>query len=181
MKEAENLLTINDLTVEFTSDREIIHAVNHVSLELGKGETLGLVGETGAGKTSIAKTILRVLPKPQGRIKSGQILFCGRDLLTMSEHEIQKIRGNKISMIFQDPMSALNPVVCVGNQISEAIKLHQKLSKRETKELAIRMLETVGIPGTRYGDFPHQFSGGMKQRVIIGDGARVPPGASAGR
>ena len=167
MKESENLLTIKDLTVEFTADREIIHAVNHVSLELSKGETLGLVGETGAGKTSIAKTILRVLPKPQGWIKSGQILFNGSDLLAMNEHEIRKIRGNKISMIFQDPMSALNPVVSVGKQISEAIRLHQNLSRSETRALAEKMLETVGIPGARYGEYPHQFSGGMKQRVII--------------
>ncbi len=167
MKEAEKLLTINDLTVEFTSDREIIQAVNHVSLEIYKGETLGLVGETGAGKTTIAKSILRILPKPQGRTKSGSIIFDGADLLSISEHEMRKIRGNKISMIFQDPMSALNPVVSVGKQISEAIMLHQKLSKKETKELAIKMLEMVGIPGARYDEYPHQFSGGMKQRVII--------------
>jgi len=167
MSETQNLLTISDLTVEFTADREIIHAVNHVSFEINRGETMGLVGETGAGKTSIAKTILRVLPKPQGRIKSGQILFDGSDLLMMNEREIQKIRGNKISMIFQDPMSALNPVVRVGNQISEAIRLHQKLSKRETEEMTIKMLEMVGISGTRYAEYPHQFSGGMKQRVII--------------
>ena len=167
MKEAENLLTINDLTVEFTSDRETIHAVNHVSLEINRGETMGLVGETGAGKTSIAKAILRILPKPQGRIKGGQILFNGKDLLTMSENEIQKIRGNKISMIFQDPMSALNPVVSVGKQISEAIGLHQKLSKSDIKEMTVKMLEMVGIPGSRYSEYPHQFSGGMKQRVII--------------
>ncbi len=167
MKEAEKLLTISDLTVEFTSDREIIQAVNHVSLDIYKGETLGLVGETGAGKTTIAKSILRILPKPQGRTKSGNIIFNGTDLLSLSEQEMRKIRGNKISMIFQDPMSALNPVVSVGKQISEAISLHQKLSKKETKELAIKMLEMVGIPGGRYDEYPHQFSGGMKQRVII--------------
>lgn len=167
MKETENLLTIKNLTIEFTSDREVLQAVNNVNISLNKGETLGLVGETGAGKTTIAKSILRILPKPQGRIKSGEIFFNGVDILKLGEQEIRKIRGNKISMIFQDPMSALNPVVSVGKQISEAIKLHQNLSKKETKELAINMLEMVGIPGARYDEYPHQFSGGMKQRVII--------------
>lgn len=167
MKETEKLLTIKDLTVEFTADREIIQAVNHVSFEINKGETLGLVGETGAGKTTIAKSIMRILPRPQGIVKSGQIIVDGEDLLNLSENEMQKIRGNKISMIFQDPMSALNPVVSVGKQISEAIKLHQKLSGEEIKKLAVKMLELVGIPGTRYGEYPFQFSGGMKQRVVI--------------
>jgi len=167
MNDENNLLTINDLSVEFTADREIIKAVNHVTLSIVKGETVGLVGETGAGKTSIAKTILRVLPKPQGRITSGQILYYGNDLLSMREQEIRKIRGNKISMIFQDPMPSLNPVVTVGKQIAEAIKLHQDLSRRETKNMAVQMLELVGIPGGRYNEYPHQFSGGMKQRVII--------------
>lgn len=167
MEEAENLLTIKDMVVEFTADQEIIQAVNHLFIEIKKGETLGLVGETGAGKTTIAKSILRILPKPQGRVKSGQIIFDGVDLLSLSEGDMQKIRGNKISMIFQDPMSALNPVVSVGKQISEAIKLHQRMSRKETKELAVKMLEMVGIPGTRYEEYPHQFSGGMKQRVVI--------------
>lgn len=167
MKETDNLLTIKDLVVEFTADKEIIHAVNHVSIEINKGETLGLVGETGAGKTTIAKSIMRILPKPQGRIKSGQIIFDGEDVLSLDENDMQKIRGNKISMIFQDPMSALNPVVSVGKQIAETIKLHQKLSGAEIKDLAVKMLEMVGIPGTRFGDYPHQFSGGMKQRVVI--------------
>lgn len=167
MKEAESLLTIKNLTVEYSADRDIIHAVNNVSFEMKKGETLGLVGETGAGKTSIAKTILKVLPKPQGRIISGEISFDGEDLLSMNDQDIRKIRGNKISMIFQDPMSALNPVVSVGKQIAEAIKLHQNMTKSETKEAAINMLEMVGIPGARYNEYPHQFSGGMKQRVII--------------
>ena len=167
MKETEKLLTIHDLTVQFTSDRDIIQAVNHVSLEVSKGETLGLVGETGAGKTTIAKAIMRILPKPQGKIKSGEILYKGQDLLKLSESEMRHIRGNSVSMIFQDPMSALNPVVSIGKQISEAIALHQGLSKEETKALAGKMLETVGIPESRYGEYPHQFSGGMKQRVVI--------------
>jgi peptide/nickel transport system ATP-binding protein len=167
MRETESLLKIKNLTVEFSSDREIIHAVNHVDIEIRKGETLGLVGETGAGKTTIAKAILRILPKPQGRIKSGEIIFNGVDMLKMSDQEIRKIRGNKISMIFQDPMSALNPVVSVGKQIAEAIKLHQNLSNTETDALVVKMLELVGIPGARVKEYPHQFSGGMKQRVII--------------
>ena len=126
-----------------------------------------MVGETGAGKTTIAKAILRILPDPPSRVKAGEIYFEGKDILKLSEGKMRKIRGNKIAMIFQDPMTALNPIETVGSQIAEAIGLHEKLSKAEVQKRAVDMLEMVGIPGERYGEYPHQFSGGMKQRVVI--------------
>ena len=163
----EELLRIRDLVVEYDTDEDVVQAVNHVDLQLGKGETLGLVGETGAGKTTIAKAILRILPDPPSRVKAGEIYFEGKDILKLSEGKMRKIRGNKIAMIFQDPMTALNPIETVGSQIAEAIGLHEKLSKAEVQKRAVDMLEMVGIPGERYGEDPHQFSGGMKQRVVI--------------
>ena len=163
----EELLRIRDLVVEYDTDEDVVQAVNHVDLQLGKGETLGLVGETGAGKTTIAKAILRILPDPPSRVKAGEIYFEGKDILKLSEGKMRKIRGNKIAMIFQDPMTALNPIETVGSQIAEAIGLHEKLSKAEVQKRAVDMLEMVGIPGERYGEYPHQFSGGMKQRVVI--------------
>lgn len=163
----KELLNIKNLVVEYTSDDEIVHAVNGVNLKLNRGETLGLVGETGAGKTTIAKSVLRILPDPPAKIKSGEIFVDGVDLLKIKEEEMRKIRGNKISMIFQDPMTALNPTMLVGKQIQEAVELHNDCSAEEAKRRAVEMLEKVGIPGERYGDYPHQFSGGMKQRVVI--------------
>ena len=163
----EELLRIRDLVVEYDTDEDVVQAVNHVDLQLGKGETLGLVGETGAGKTTIAKAILRILPDPPSRVKAGEIYFDGKEILKLSEGKMRKIRGNKIAMIFQDPMTALNPIETVGSQIAEAIGLHEKLSKAEVQKRAVDMLEMVGIPGERYGEYPHQFSGGMKQRVVI--------------
>lgn len=163
----EELLRIRDLVVEYDTNEDVVQAVNHVDLQLGKGETLGLVGETGAGKTTIAKAILRILPDPPSRVKAGEIYFEGKDILKLSEGKMRKIRGNKIAMIFQDPMTALNPIETVGSQIAEAIGLHEKLSKAEVQKRAVDMLEMVGIPGERYGEYPHQFSGGMKQRVVI--------------
>lgn len=164
----EKFLEIRDLNVEFKSDRGTVKAVNHVSLHLNKGETIGLVGETGAGKTTTALSIMKLVPGPHGKIKSGEVLFEGNDLLKKTEKEMQKIRGGKISMIFQDPMTSLNPVVTVGDQIAEVIKLHnEKMTRGEIRDRAKEMLELVGIPAARYGDYPHQFSGGMKQRVVI--------------
>ncbi|GAB4407807.1 MAG: ABC transporter ATP-binding protein [Anaerolineales bacterium] len=160
-------LSVRDLVVEYTAEDQVIHAVNGVSFDLERGKTLGLVGETGAGKTSIAKTILRILPDPPARIRNGEVYLDGVDLLKLPEKEMRKIRGRKVSMIFQDPMTALNPIMKVGSQIAEVISLHNKVSKREARERVIRMLETVGIPGDRADDYPHQFSGGMKQRVVI--------------
>ncbi|MDD6660427.1 MAG: ABC transporter ATP-binding protein [Lachnospiraceae bacterium] len=160
-------LEVKDLVVHYTSEGKEIHAVNHVSLTVKKGKTLGLVGETGAGKTTIAKSILRILPEPPAHVDHGEILLDGKDLLKLPNTEMQKIRGKRISMIFQDPMTALNPVMRVGEQIAEGIALHEKVSKKEAEEKAKEMLEMVGIPGSRCRDYPHQFSGGMKQRVVI--------------
>ncbi|MCD8010770.1 MAG: ABC transporter ATP-binding protein [Lachnospiraceae bacterium] len=156
------------VTIEYvTQDSGTCHAVNHVSFDLNKGETLGLVGETGAGKTTIAMGILRLTPKPQGHVISGEVQFEGQDLYGKSEAEMRKIRGDKISMIFQDPMTALNPIDTVGDQIAEMIWLHNKVSKKEALRRAQDMLEMVGIPAERHREYPHQFSGGMKQRVVI--------------
>ena len=164
---AEKLLEIKNLAVEYRADEATIYAVNGVNLSLEKGEALGLVGETGAGKTTIAKSIMRILPPAQAHITSGEIIYEGQDLLALKEKEMQKVRGNKIAMIFQDPMTALNPVETVGFQIAESIKQHNKISKNEARDRAGDMLELVGIPRERFTDYPHQFSGGMKQRVVI--------------
>ena len=160
-------LDVKKLIVEYSSGGQIIHAVNDVSFSLNKGETIALVGETGAGKTTIAKSILRILPDPQGKVKNGEIELEGRNLLGISENEMRRIRGKKISMVFQDPMTALNPVKTVGSQISEAIKINELVNKKEADEKAGQMLELVGIPAKRADEYPHQFSGGMKQRVVI--------------
>lgn len=167
MNETETILSLQDLCVQYASGNDVVHAVNGVSLDLHKGEALGLVGETGAGKTTTALSILRLIPDPPGRITSGGIRFEGEDLLAASESRMRKIRGSRISMIFQDPMTALNPVLTVGDQIAEVIKLHTRLSRIEVQQEAVRMLEMVGIPGERYDEYPDRFSGGMKQRVVI--------------
>jgi oligopeptide/dipeptide ABC transporter ATP-binding protein len=163
----EAFLSVKDLVVEYTSEGRVVHAVNRVSFDLARGKTLGLVGETGAGKTSTARAIMRILPDPPAKIKSGEIVLDGQDLLKIDEKEMRKIRGRKVSMIFQDPMTALNPIMKVGEQISEVIKLHNDISWREANRQAVKMLEKVGIPGERFDEYPHQFSGGMKQRVVI--------------
>ena len=160
-------LNVKDLYVDYTSGGQLVKAVNGVSIELDKGETLGLVGETGAGKTTIAKAILRILPDPPAKIRSGEILLDGQNLLELPEKDMLKIRGGKIAMIFQDPMTALNPTMTVGSQITEVVLLHNDVSHHEATDRAIEMLEMVGIPAMRYGEYPHQFSGGMKQRVVI--------------
>ena len=163
----ENVLEIKDLVVEYHTDEAVIHAVNGVNLSVKKGETLGLVGETGAGKTTIARSILRILPTPPAKLCGGEIIYGDEDLITKTEAEMRKIRGNKIAMIFQDPMTALNPIEKVGFQIAEAIGLHNKIKRVESEKRACDMLEMVGIPMSRYNEYPHQFSGGMKQRVVI--------------
>lgn len=164
----EVILSVKNLTTHYIT-REIgtCEAVRDVSFDIHKGETLGLVGETGAGKTSIALSILRLLQVPPAKIIDGEIFWNGKDLLKLHDREMRKIRGGEISMVFQDPMTALNPVDTVGEQIAEVIFLHQKVSKVESKRRAAEMLEVVGIPKERFGEYPHQFSGGMKQRVII--------------
>ena len=165
MKDA--FLNIKDLRVEYTSGGEVVKAVNGVDIALQKGETLGLVGETGAGKTTIAKAILRILPQPPAKIRGGEIWLEDQNLLAIPEMDMLKIRGGKIAMIFQDPMTALNPTMTVGSQIAEVVLLHNDISHSEAVGRASRMLEMVGIPAMRYHEYPHQFSGGMKQRVVI--------------
>ena len=164
---ADTILEIQDLVVEYHTDDAVIHAVNKVNLMVRHGETVGLVGETGAGKTTIARSILRILQMPPAKMCGGSILFKGKDLTMLSEQEMRKIRGDQIAMIFQDPMTALNPIEKVGFQIMEAVRLHNKISRAEAERRACDMLEMVGIPMERYGEYPHQFSGGMKQRVVI--------------
>lgn len=162
-----SLLEIKDLNIHYETDRANIRAVNGVSLSMDEGESLGLVGETGAGKTTTALGILRLVPDPPGKIVSGQILYNGEDILQKSEREMQAIRGDRISMIFQDPMTALDPVMTVGKQIAESLCLHGVSSRRQAETKAGEMLSRVGIDPSRARDYPHQFSGGMKQRVII--------------
>lgn len=164
---AASFLEVKDLTVEYFSKEQVVHAVNGVSFHLEKGRTLGLVGETGAGKTSIAKAILRILPDVGARIAGGQVILEGKNLTALSEVDMRKIRGDKITMIFQDPMTALNPVQRVGDQIAEVVALHNEGTKSDFEKRAKDMLELVGIPAERYREYPHQFSGGMKQRVVI--------------
>ena len=163
------LLEINDLSVEYRTDEMTVHAVNHVSLSVGHKETLGLVGETGAGKTTLALSLLRLLPKRIGVITSGSIQFEGTDLLKINEADMLAYRGKQLSMIFQDPMTSLNPVIPVGKQVAEVLKLHndKKLSNKEIDARVDEMFQLVGIPPERKQEYPHQFSGGMKQRVVI--------------
>lgn len=163
----EKILEIKDLAIHFYTEDGDVAAVNGIDLELEQGDTLGLVGETGAGKTTTAKGILRLIQSPPGKIISGEVNYKGENLLKKSVHEMQKIRGGEISMIFQDPMTALNPVLRVDEQIAEVIRLHEKCTKPESLKKALEMLEKVGIPAARGRDYPHQFSGGMKQRVVI--------------
>ena len=164
---ANTFLQVRDLVVEYTSDGKVIHAVNGVNFDLERGKALALVGETGAGKTTIAKSIMRILPDPPAHVRSGQVVLQGRDLMKLNEADMRKVRGKEISMIFQDPMTALNPTMRIGDQIAEVIRLHDKVTKAESMQKAQKMLETVGITAERYGNYPHQFSGGMKQRVVI--------------
>ena len=163
----DNILEIKDLIVRYETEDGVVEAVNSVNLSLRQGAAVGLVGETGAGKTTLAKSILRLIQWPPGRIVSGQIFYNGKDLTAISEEEMCKIRGNDISMIFQDPMTALNPVMTIGKQISEVIAVHEKVSSAEAEEKMKSMLTMVGIDPQRAEDYPHQFSGGMKQRVVI--------------
>lgn len=162
-----SFLSIDNLKVDYVTDDGIVHALNGVSLELVQGETLGLVGETGAGKTTMAKCIMGILPKRTGKIRSGEITFEEKNLLKCSEKELQSIRGAQIAMIFQDPMTSLNPVLTVGEQIAEAVENHERCGKARAMERAEEMLYLVGIPAERVHEYPHQFSGGMKQRVVI--------------
>ena len=161
------LLSVEDLVVKYFLRTSTCEAVNGVSFKIEKGERVGLVGETGAGKTTTALSILDLVPNPPGRIVSGKIILNGEDIRTKSVADVRKIRGNDVAMIFQDPMTSLNPVMTVGDQIMEVVRLHNDIGKFEAMDKAKEMLELVGIPGERYLEYPHQFSGGMKQRVLI--------------
>lgn len=163
------VLEVNNLSIQYQTDLETVYAVNDISFSLEEGETLGLVGETGAGKTTTALGIMGLLPERTGKVPSGEILLEGQNILSLKEQEMQKIRGSKISMIFQDPMTALNPVLQVGEQIGEALYLHNtdNLSSQEIEKKVEETLELVGIPKERKVEYPYQFSGGMRQRVVI--------------
>ncbi|MFD2829955.1 ABC transporter ATP-binding protein [Corticicoccus populi] len=163
------LLEVKNLEVQFKSGSIVTKAVNDVSFSLGSNENIGIVGESGSGKSVTATSILKLIPSPPGNISKGEILYQGENIVKKNEREMRKIRGNEISMIFQDASTSLNPVFTVGNQLIEAIVTHQKLGKKATKQKAIEMLSLVGIPAPekRLGMYPHEFSGGMKQRVMI--------------
>lgn len=164
----QHLLEIKDLYVEYITDDAHVFAVNGISMELDKGETLGLVGETGAGKTTTALSIMRLLPEKVGKIRQGTIMLNGRDVTAATEADMRLLRGDTVSMIFQDPMTSLNPVLTVGDQIAEVLELHKKHStKAEVEARVDEILKMVGLPPERKHDYPHQFSGGMKQRIVI--------------
>lgn len=174
----EEILKIEDLSIIYKTDLETVYAVNGISFSLKQGETMGLVGETGAGKTTTAMGIMGLLPERTGKVTSGKILFEGRDICTMKEQELEHVRGQKISMIFQDPMTALNPVLTVGSQIGEALYLHntEELTQKEIEKKVEETLEMVGIPKERKNEYPYQFSGGMRQRVVIAIALVCNPG-----
>ena len=168
MKNPDNtFLEVQDLVVEYNTVEESVKAVNGVSFSLKRGRTLGLVGETGAGKTTIARAILGILPVPPAVVRGGSIILNGQNLLSLKEKKLRAIRGKQIAMIFQDPMTALNPVFTVGKQVGKVIQIHEHISKQDAARRAGDLLELVGIPRQRAEEYPHQFSGGMKQRVVI--------------
>ena len=166
---AEPLLQIKDLRTYFFTEDGVVKAVDGVTYDIQPGEILGLVGESGCGKSVSALSVLRLIPNPPGKIVSGEIIFEGEDILKMDEDEVRHIRGNKIGMIFQEPMTSLNPVLTIGRQLTETLELHLKMDKQASGQRAVELLELVGIPEakSRINDYPHQFSGGMRQRVMI--------------
>ena len=173
---AEKTIEIKDLVVEYRTRSGVVQALNGLSLSIEKGKTLGLVGETGAGKTTAGLAVLGLIPSPPGVIVSGEILLNGKDLRALTDKEMDQIRGDAVAMIFQDPMTSLNPVMTVGDQIAEAIKIHEGLNHGDALKKAEEMLEMVGIPRERAKEYPHQFSGGMKQRVVIAIALSCTPG-----
>lgn len=166
---SENLLEIKDLHVQYRTDEALVYAVNGIDLTVQEGETIGLVGETGAGKTTTALSVMGLLPKKVGKITEGSILLSGKDVIHSSEGQMRMLRGEVVSMIFQDPMTSLNPVLTVGDQIYEVLEIHNadKKKKEEMEKRVCEILELVGIPASRRNEYPHQFSGGMKQRIVI--------------
>ena len=171
------LLEVRDLKTYFFTQEGMVKAVDGVSFDLQEGETLGLVGESGCGKSVSAMSLMRLIPDPPGKIVSGEVIFEGKDLVTMSDEEIRTIRGNRIAMIFQEPMTSLNPVLTIGRQLTEALELHLHMDKRAALNRAAELLQAVGIPDAerRIDDYPHQFSGGMRQRVMIAMGMSCSP------
>ena len=171
------LLEVKGLTTQFFTQDGVVHAVNGISYELNEGETIAIVGESGSGKSVGVMSLLRLIPQPPGKIVAGEVWFQGRDLLQISDDEIRKIRGKHIAMIFQDPMTSLNPVLTIGQQLMEPLQLHLGMDKKQARQRAIELLEMVGIPGaaTRLDAYPHQFSGGMRQRVMIAMGLACNP------
>jgi oligopeptide transport system ATP-binding protein len=165
----EPLLDVRNLKTQFFTQDGVVRAVDDVSFDIMPGETLGVVGESGCGKSITAMSIMRLIPSPPGKIVQGQILFKGEDIVTMSDEEIRHIRGNEIAMIFQDPMTSLNPVLSINKQLGETLELHMGMNKTQARRRAIELLEMVGIPEAedRVNQYPHQFSGGMRQRVMI--------------
>jgi oligopeptide transport system ATP-binding protein len=171
------LLEVKNLKTQFFTQDGVVHAVNGISYTLDEGETLGIVGESGCGKSVGVMSLIRLIPTPPGKVVDGHALFEGRDLIKMSDDEIRSVRGNKISMIFQDPMTSLNPVLTIGRQIGEALELHLGMDKKQARARTVELLELVGIPmaADRIGDYPHQFSGGMRQRAMIAMGLSCNP------
>jgi oligopeptide transport system ATP-binding protein len=171
------LLEVRNLQVQFKTQDGVVKAVSDVSFHLERGETLGIVGESGSGKSVTALALMRLIPSPPGKIVAGQVMFDGENLLDYSEEEMRHVRGNRIAMIFQDPMTSLNPVLTIGRQITESLELHMKLTGNEARKRAVELLSMVGIPSPsrRLDDYPHQFSGGMRQRVMIAMGLSCNP------
>ena len=172
-----NLIEVRNLQTQFFTQDGIVHAVNGISYEVAEGETVAIVGESGSGKSVGVMSLIRLIPEPPGKIVNGEVDFDGQDLLQLNEEELRQIRGNRIAMIFQDPMTSLNPVLTIGRQITEALELHLNMNREESRSRAIELLELVGIPdaGARLDDYPHQFSGGMRQRVMIAMGLSCNP------
>jgi oligopeptide transport system ATP-binding protein len=171
------LLEVRNLETQFVTQDGVVKAVNNVSFHVERGETLGIVGESGSGKSVTSLSVMRLIPSPPGKITAGQIIFDGENLLDASDEEMRHIRGNRIAMIFQDPMTSLNPVLTIGRQLTESLELHMKMTQTEARRRAIELLGMVGIPsaGKRLDDYPHQFSGGMRQRVMIAMGLSCNP------
>lgn len=171
------LLDVRNLKTQFFTQDGVVHAVNGISYSVDKGETVAIVGESGSGKSVGVMSLIRLIPQPPGRIVDGEVLFDGQDLIKLSEDELRAIRGNRIAMIFQDPMTSLNPVLTIGRQITESLELHLHMNKEQARKRALQLLELVGIPGAdaRLDDYPHQFSGGMRQRVMIAMGLSCDP------
>lgn len=172
-----SLLEVKNLKTQFFTQDGVVHAVNGISYTVNAGETVAIVGESGSGKSVGVMSLIRLIPQPPGKIVDGQVLFDGQDLTQLSEEELRHIRGNRIAMIFQDPMTSLNPVLTIGRQITEALELHLNMSREQSRKRAIELLQLVGIPGAdaRLDDYPHQFSGGMRQRVMIAMGLSCDP------